>query len=154
MGDRSTFAARLSKQIKDFVMEQLKLGLTMFQIMAKHKQHVKNIMLGTCELNKNMFLIEQDVKVLFGKVVQETYQLQKNDVKNVHMWVQQNTNSVFYYQETRVEVDGGLTRQNMSFIMGIQTPWQREVMIEHGHQEGVAIDATFGTNEKKVIHYV
>jgi len=27
-------------------------------------------------------------------------------------------------------------------------------MIKHGHQGGVAIDATFGTNEKKVIHYV
>jgi hypothetical protein len=40
------------------------------------------------------------------------------------------------------------------FHLDIQTPWQRELMIEHGHQEGVTIDATFGTNEKKVIHYV
>jgi hypothetical protein len=55
------------------VIKQLKLGLTMFQIMAKHKQHVKNIMLGTCELNKDMFLIEQDVRVLFGKSIQKTY---------------------------------------------------------------------------------
>jgi len=55
------------------VIEQLKLGLTMFQIMAKHKQHVKNIMLGTCELNRDMFPIEQDVRMLFGKLIQETY---------------------------------------------------------------------------------
>jgi len=27
-------------------------------------------------------------------------------------------------------------------------------MIEHGHKGGVAFDATFGTNEKKVINYV
>ncbi len=40
----------------------------MFQIMAKHKQHVKNIMLGTCELHRDMFITEQDVKVLFGKL--------------------------------------------------------------------------------------
>jgi hypothetical protein len=66
----------------------------------------------------------------------------------------QNTNLVFYYQEIKVEVDGGLTRQNMPFILGIQTPWQREMMIEHGHQGHVAINKTFGTNEKKVIHYV
>jgi hypothetical protein len=26
-----------------------------------------------CDLNKYMFLIEQDVKVLFGELVQETY---------------------------------------------------------------------------------
>jgi hypothetical protein len=73
MGDRSTFAAHSSKQIKDFVMEQLRLGLTMSQIMANHWQHVKNIMLGTCELNRDMFLTEQDVRVLFEKLARKTY---------------------------------------------------------------------------------
>ncbi len=48
--------AHLLEKIKDFVMEQLMFGLTVFQIMTKHRQHVKNIMLGTCELNINMFL--------------------------------------------------------------------------------------------------
>ncbi len=61
---------------------------------------------------------------------------------------------MFHYQEIRVEVDSVLIGQNMPFTLGIQTPWQREMMIEHGHQRGVTIDATFGTNEKKVIHYV
>jgi hypothetical protein len=51
-------------------------------------------------------------------------------------------------------VDGGFTKQNMFFTLGIQTPWQRKMMIEHGHQGGVAVDITFGTNEKRVIHYV
>jgi hypothetical protein len=99
-------------------MEQLKLGLTVSQIMSKHRQHVKNIMLGTCELNRDMFLTKQDVKVLFGKLAQETYQLHNNDAKSVCMWVQQNTNLVFYYQEIGVEVDGGLTGQNMPFTLG------------------------------------
>ncbi len=49
-------------------------------------------------------------------------------------------------------MDGGLIRQNMPFTLGIQTPWQKEMMFEHGHQGGVTIDATFGTNEKKMIH--
>jgi hypothetical protein len=39
-----------------------------------------------------------------------------------------------------------LTRQNMPFTLGIQTPWQKEMMIEHGHQGSVVVDATFGTN--------
>jgi hypothetical protein len=68
MGDRFSFVAHLSKYIKDFVMEQLRLEFTMFQIMAKHRQHVNNIMLGTCELNRDMFLIEQDVRVLSWKL--------------------------------------------------------------------------------------
>ncbi len=53
----------------------------------------------------------------------------------------------FNYQKIGVEVDGG-------FTFDIQRPWQREMIIQHGHQRGVAIDATFGTNEKHVIHYV
>jgi hypothetical protein len=73
MGDIFTFFAHLSQEIKDFVMEQLRLGFTLFQIMTKHRQHVKIVMLGTCELNRNMFLIEQDVRVLFGKLAQKTY---------------------------------------------------------------------------------
>jgi len=73
MGDKFAFAPHLLQNIKVFFMEQLRLGLIMFQIMAKHKQHVKNIMLGTCELNIDMFLTKQDVRVLFGKLVQETY---------------------------------------------------------------------------------
>ncbi len=73
MGDRFTFVAHLSQEIEDFVMEQLRLGFTLFQIMTKHRQHVKIVMLGTCELNRNMFLIEQDVRVLFGKLAQKTY---------------------------------------------------------------------------------
>jgi hypothetical protein len=43
MGDRSTFVSHLLKQIKDFVMEQLRLGFIVSQIIVKHKQHVKNI---------------------------------------------------------------------------------------------------------------
>jgi hypothetical protein len=54
-------------------MEQPRLGFIMSQIMAKHKQHVKNIMLRTCELNKDMFLTKQNVRVLSGKLAQETY---------------------------------------------------------------------------------
>ncbi len=51
-------------------------------------------------------------------------------------------------------MDGGLIGQNVPFTLSIQTPWRREMMIEHGHQGGVAIDPTFRTNEKNVIHYV
>jgi hypothetical protein len=104
MGDRCAFATHLSQKIKDFVMGQLRCGLTIFQIMTKHRQHVKNITLRTCELNRDMFITRQDVKVLFGKLDQETYQPHKNDAKSVHMWVQQNINSMFYYQKIGIKV--------------------------------------------------
>ncbi len=73
VGDRFAFATPLSEYINDFVMEQLRLGFIVFQIMEKHRQHVKNIMLRTYELNRDMFFVEQNVTVLFGKLAQKTY---------------------------------------------------------------------------------
>jgi hypothetical protein len=93
--------------------------------MLKHWQHVKNIMLGTCELNRDMFFTKQHVKVLFKELVQKIYQLHKNNAKNMCMWVQQNINLMFYYQEIGVEVDGDFIRQIMPFIKGIQNHGKR-----------------------------
>ncbi len=38
----------------------------------------------------------------------------------------------------------------MPFTIGIQTKWQKEMMLCHGHESGVSINVTFGTNNKKV----
>ena len=35
---------------------------------------------------------------------------------------------------------------NLPFILGIQTPWQKEVMIKFGHKGAISMDATHGTN--------
>jgi hypothetical protein len=42
-------------------------------------------MLKTYKLNRNMFFIEQDVKVLFGELAKKTYQLHKNNVKSAYV---------------------------------------------------------------------
>jgi hypothetical protein len=39
--------------------------------------------------------MKQNARVLFGKLAQETYQLQDYDAKNVCTWVHQNINSMF-----------------------------------------------------------
>lgn len=59
---------------------------------------------------------------------------------------------MFYYQETTSLVGGSLNGDNMPFTIGIQTPWQLQMMLRHGHHSAVAMDATFGSNEKKVLH--
>lgn len=73
-----------------------------------------------------------------------------NDVKSVRMWVLENPDLVSYYQEFGLKVPGSLSAENMPFVIGIQTPYQYEQMLKHGHLSAVAIDATFGTNDKKV----
>jgi hypothetical protein len=46
------------------------------------------------------------------KVAKETYKKHENDTKSVHMWAQENLNLLFYYQDTRFEVGGKLSRTN------------------------------------------
>jgi hypothetical protein len=41
----------------------------------------------------------------------------------------------------------------MPFTIGIQTQWQREMMLWCGHESGVSIGATFETNAKKVCNH-
>ncbi len=69
------------------------------------------------------------------------------------MWVIENKDKVFFYQESGLQVERGLQGNNVLFIIGIQTEWQREMMLQCGHENGVSIDATFGTNQKKVCNY-
>jgi len=111
-------------------------------------------MLGTCELNKDMFFIEQDVKVLSRKLAQKNTNYIKLMRKVCVHGFNKTPIQCFSIKKPRIEADGGFIGKNMPFTLCIQTPWQREMMVEHGHQRGVAVDATFGTNGKKVIYYV
>jgi len=65
------------------------------------------------------------------------------------MWVIKNRETIFFYQESSVQVEGNLHGGNMFFTIGIQTKWQKETMPHHGHENGVYIDATFRTNDKR-----
>lgn len=82
--------------------------------------------------------------------------LHANDAQSVRMLVQKNPEKVFQYTETNlgkpVKVEGQLDGGNMPFTIGIQIPWQLEMMAKYKHGGGVSIDATFGTNDKKVSH--
>ncbi len=71
------------------------------------------------------------------------------------MWVFENKDKIFFYQEFEVEAEGTLQESyNMPFTIDIQTKWQKEMMLCHGHESGVSIDVTFGTNDKKVTPFL
>ncbi len=57
---------------------------------------------------------------------------------------------MLYYQEMETKVSNNFNGDNLSFINEIQTQWQKEMMLKHGHHSGVIMDATFGTNENKI----
>jgi hypothetical protein len=43
-----------------------------------------------------------------------------------------------------------LNGENMPFVIGIKNQFQFQMMLEHGHESAVSLDATFGTNQPKV----
>ena len=154
VGDRSAFSAHLSPEIRAFVEECLRRKDTSNQIMKKHLELLKKYQAEGREITRDLLLTTKDIRNISGKLAQESYMLDKNDAQSVRMWVQRNSDKVFYYTESKKEkpipVPGELTGENMPFTIGIQTPWQKKMMLQHGHQSGISVDATFGTNEKKV----
>ena len=53
---------------------------------------------------------------------------------------------MYYYEETTKR-----NLNNIHFTLEWHTKWQHKMMLTHGHQSGAALDAAFGTNDKKVI---
>ncbi len=91
--------AHVSRALKDFVLKNLQLGLSVSQIIAKHHRNVQHFVETSGCLTRDTFLCEQDVRNIEGKLAKETYKKHDNDVENVHTWGQENPNVLFYYQE-------------------------------------------------------
>lgn len=155
LGDRSAFSAHLSPEIRAFVEDCLRRKDTPNQIMRKHLDILKKYRAEGKDITRDLLLTTKDIRNISGKLAQETYMLHKNDAQSVRMWVQRNPEKVFYYSESNqknpVKVQGELTGKNMPFTIGIQTEWQKQMMLKHGHRGGISVDATFGTNDKKVL---
>ena len=154
VGDRSAFSAHLSPEIRAFVEECLRRKDTVSQIMRKHLDMLKKYQEEGRDITRDLLLSTKDIRNISGKLAQETYMLHKNDAQSVRMWVQKNPDKVFHYTESNkhkpVPVPGELNGNNMPFTIGIQTQWQKKMMLQHGHRGGISVDATFGTNDKKV----
>ena len=149
-GHKSRYSSHLSADVREFIMSHLRLGLSIPQIMAKHRKRFMEVCERGEELTRDLFISEQDIRNVAGRLAIETYKRDNNDAKSVRMWVQENPFLVFYYKESGVHVRGAITRDNIPFTIGIQTAWQQDMMLKHGHKKAVSMDATFATNENKV----
>ncbi len=98
----------ISTTLKDFVIDNLQLGLFVSQVMAKHHKNVQKLVETNGILAKDTFLCEEDVLNIARKLTKETYKKHDNDAESVYMWAQENPNVLFYYQEIKLEVGGKL----------------------------------------------
>ncbi len=89
--------------------------------MNKHKARVKDMMENRAKLSQNLFLSEKDIWNMVGKLAKETYKKHENDAQSVRMWVIENKDEVFFYQESGLQVERSFQGSNMLFTIGIQT---------------------------------
>jgi hypothetical protein len=90
------------------------------------------------------------VRNLAKKQVDELRQKHHKDPISVKMWVLKNPNSVFFYVQHAPMDLNSQTQDDTPFTLGIQTPWQLEIIQKFGHGNVVSFDATFGTNQSNV----
>lgn len=154
LGQTSAVGAHLSTDTIHWIDKNIREGLSVTQVMKKHKERVLAIIRKGGRVNRDMFVSEQDIRNVARNHARETYMKHGNDATSVRMWVEENKHEVFYYQDGGHAVHEELRGTNIPFTIGIQTEWQRDAMLKHGHESGVSIDATFGTNAKKVNFYL
>ncbi len=98
----SIFSIHVWEETKSFVLENLHLGLSIYQVMNKHKFEVKEIMEINGNLSMDIFLCEPDIQNLVGKLARKTYKKDENDANNLWMRVTENKEKVLFYQELNV----------------------------------------------------
>ena len=111
-GHKSRYCGHLSADVREFIMRHLRLGLSIPQIMGQHRKRFMEVCKRGEELTRDLFIFEQDIRNVAGRLAIETYKRDNNDAKSVRMWVQENPFLVFYYKESGVHVRGAITRDN------------------------------------------
>ena len=67
------------------------------------------------------------------------------------MWTEGNTDSWYHYQKYgNLEVNDPPPSEDDPFCLAIQTDWQLELMVKHGHRSALFMDVTFSTNSPNV----
>ena len=85
IGHKSRYSCHLSVQVREFIMCHLRLGLSVPQIMVKHRKRFMEVCEQGLELNRDMFISEQDIRNVAGRLAIETYKRDNNDAKSVRM---------------------------------------------------------------------
>jgi hypothetical protein len=150
--NKTRYAKHISEEIREFVHNLYLAGVPIARIHCIHMATIIKLRdEGKLVTSRDCFLSEDDVHNVYGLLQKDLYMKHSNDAKSVRMWVRENPDLVFYYQDPEVVVDGAITADNMPFVIAIQTAFQFRMMLQYGHESAIAIDATFATNDKKVL---
>jgi len=89
------------------------------------------------EANKDTFVCPTNLENLFKKQAKKLWQKHKKGLMSVHMWVNENKESLSHCNEYGIWDLISMLDGDMSFTIGIEIEWQIQMMIIHGNKKVV-----------------
>ncbi|CAO2167533.1 unnamed protein product [Urochloa humidicola] len=137
VGTKAMFAPYISDELRLQVMSLLYVGIPVETIMQRHSEMVKK---QGGPSNRDDLLTHRYVRRLERKIRRSDHELDDDDAISIGIWVENHQDCVFFYEEFS-DTD--------TFVLGIQTDWQLQQMIQFGSRSLLASDSKFGTNKLK-----
>ena len=98
---RYRYSKHYTSEIREFVFKLHHAGVPQARILALHiKTVLEQRANETFQKSRDCFLSEVDIRNIVGKVHKDTFIRNSNDAESVRMWVRENPNIVFYFQDT------------------------------------------------------
>jgi hypothetical protein len=129
----------MSIEMKAWVKKKLSEGFTTFQIFGEHRRNWIERRRLKVPYTCDDFVELRDIAYYDRHAKMGVWHWDSNDFKSFRMWTELYPENVFTWH-----VEDTIT--SLPFILGIQTPWQKEMMIKFGHKGTISMDAQHGTN--------
>uniref|UniRef100_A0A0D9VYW7 SWIM-type domain-containing protein n=2 Tax=Leersia perrieri TaxID=77586 RepID=A0A0D9VYW7_9ORYZ len=137
IGTKAMFAPYISDGLRLQIMSLLCVGIPVETIMQRHTEMVKK---QGGPSNRDDLLTHRYVRRLERKIRRSVYELDDDDAVSINIWVESHEDHVFLYEDFS-DTD--------TFVVGIQTDWQLQQMIQYGNRSLLASDSKFGTHKLK-----
>ncbi|KAG6519632.1 hypothetical protein ZIOFF_023129 [Zingiber officinale] len=136
-GTRAMFAPYISDELRLEIISLLYVGVPVETIMQRHTQMVQK-QGGPC--TRDDLLTHRYVRRLERKIRRSAFELDPDDDVSIGLWIESHRDHIFYYENFS---------SSDPFILGIQTEWQLQQMIQFGNHSILASDSRLGTHKLK-----
>ncbi|KAL3845025.1 hypothetical protein ACJIZ3_002428 [Penstemon smallii] len=136
-GTRAMYAPYISEELRLRVLSLLHVGVSVETIMQRHNESVEK-QGGPC--NRDDLLTHRYVRRQERSIRRSTYELDEDDGVSISMWVTSHQNDIFFYEDFS---------DSDPFVLGIQSEWQLQQMIQFGNCRLLASNSKFGSNKLK-----
>ena len=133
---RTLHRPRISRDIVSYVEICFSMGVPIDTVYKIHIQ--RHVDMDTVTRDRDFFLSKRDIVNIYNRLSKGNYQLHQKDEMGVNIWYQKHREDFFFYQNPN--------RAKVHFIMGIQTKWMLDTMVNLSQNSLIAMDSTFSTN--------